>query len=65
MRSAAGVPPGSLVTTAPVIVNLAEARLGIPLHKWKLELALRAQDDQPRPDHGATGAAEAELSYNF
>jgi hypothetical protein len=56
---------GNVVTTAPVIVNLAEARLGIPLHKWKLELALRAQDDQPRPDHGATGAAEAELSYNF
>ena len=56
---------GNVVTTAPVIVNLAEARVGIPWHHWKLNLAARVQDDQPRPDHGATGAFEAALTYNF
>ena len=56
---------GNVVTTAPVIVNLAEARIGIPWHHWKLNLAARIQDDQPRPDRGATGAIEAAVTYNF
>jgi hypothetical protein len=56
---------GNVVTTAPVVVNIAEARVSIPLHNWKLDLAARIQDDQPRPDHGATGAFEAAVSYRF
>jgi hypothetical protein len=58
---------GNVVTTAPVIVNLAEARLAIPLWNMgmKLDLAARVQDDQPRPDKGATGAFEAALTASF
>jgi hypothetical protein len=56
---------GNVVTTAPVIVNLAEARVGIPFKGWKLDIAARVQDDQPRPDKGFTGALEAGLTVNF
>jgi hypothetical protein len=57
---------GNVVTTAPVIINLAEARVGIPiLDRLKLDIAARIQDDQPRPDHGATGALEAALTVAF
>ena len=57
---------GNVVTTAPVIINLAEARVGIPvLDHLKLDVAARIQDDQPRPDHGATGAIEAALTVAF
>lgn len=57
----------NVVTTAPVIVNMAEARVAIPIRHtgMKLDLAARVQDDQPRPDHGATGAFEASLTANF
>jgi hypothetical protein len=49
-----------------VIVNLAEARVGIPLmKKLKLDLAVRVQDNQPAPDHGGTGAFEMALTSNF
>ncbi|MBV8977250.1 MAG: hypothetical protein JO261_08860 [Alphaproteobacteria bacterium] len=56
---------GNVVTTAPVIVNLGEARVSIPFKPWHLDLAARIQDDQPRPDHGATGAFEARLTTTF
>lgn len=57
---------GNVVTTAPVIINLAEARIGIPvLSHLKLDLAARIQDDQPRPEHGGTGAVEAGLTVDF
>jgi hypothetical protein len=57
----------NVVTTAPVIVNMAEARVAIPIRHTglKLDIAARVQDDQPRPDHGATGALEASLTANF
>ncbi len=55
----------NVVTTAPVIVNLAEARVTIPLRGVKLDIAARVQDDQPRPARGATGAIEAGLTVNF
>jgi len=48
------------------VVNLGEARVGIPLIKnMKLDLAARIQDDQPRPAHGATGAFEGAVTVNF
>jgi hypothetical protein len=56
---------GNVVTTAPVIVNLAEARVDIPFHGMKLDVAGRVQDDQPRPDKGFTGAIEAGLTVGF
>jgi hypothetical protein len=57
---------GNVVTTAPVIINMAEARAGIPFpDHLKLDVAARIQDDQPRPDHGATGAVEAYLTVDF
>jgi hypothetical protein len=58
---------GNVVTTAPVIVNMVEAHVAIPLPHtaMKLDLAARVQDDQPRPDKGATGAFEAALTANF
>jgi hypothetical protein len=43
---------GNTVTSAPVRINMAEARVGLPWHSMKLDLALRLQDDQPRPRSG-------------
>jgi hypothetical protein len=57
---------GNVVTTAPVIVNIGEARVGIPLFKHlKLDLSGRIQDDQPRPARGATGAFEGAVTVDF
>jgi len=57
---------GNVVSTVPVIVNLAEARVGIPLLKnLKLDLAARVQDNQPFPQHGATGAGEMAVTLGF
>ncbi len=58
-------PSFNAVTTAPVRINLGEARVRIPLHNLTVELAGRLQDDQPRPDHGFLAAAEISLSYRF
>jgi hypothetical protein len=55
----------NFVTTAPVEINMAEARVTLPFHHWKLDLAGRLQDDQPRPDHGFKAAIEAAIVYNF
>ena len=59
------LPVPNIVTTAPVHINLAEARVKIPWRSLEIDLAARVQDDQPRPDHGFTGAAELALTYNF
>jgi hypothetical protein len=56
---------GNVVTTAPVIVNMGEARISIPFKGLKLDVAARLQDDQPRPDKGFTGAIEAALTADF
>jgi hypothetical protein len=37
---------------------MAEARVSFPLRRMMVDLAVRAQDDQPRPDHGFTAAVE-------
>lgn len=50
------------VTTAPVIANIAEARVSLPLPgAMKLDLSARLQDDQPRPDKGFAASVEAAL----
>ncbi len=47
------------VTIAPVLANIGEARVSLPLPGMKLDLAARLQDDRPRPDRGFTGSIEA------
>jgi hypothetical protein len=50
------------VTTAPMIANIADARVALPLPgAMKLDLSLRLQDDQPRPDKGFAASFEAAL----
>jgi hypothetical protein len=53
------------VTTAPVIVNMGEARVTLPMRGFKLDLAARLQDDQPRPQRGFLASFEAALTVNF
>lgn len=48
----------NVVTTAPVHINMVEARMIVPFRSADLELAFRAQDDQPRPESGAIAAVE-------
>jgi hypothetical protein len=50
------------VTTAPVHINLGEARVRFPWKGVQVELAGRLQDDQPRPWHGFEASIEASLS---
>jgi hypothetical protein len=56
---------GNVVTTAPVHINMAEARVTFPLREMTIALAGRLQDDQPRPMHGFQAALEAEVTYDF
>ncbi len=56
---------GNAVTTAPVHFNLVEARVSFPWRNWTFDLEARAQDDQPRPYHGFTGAVELATHYSF
>jgi hypothetical protein len=53
----------NVVTTAPVKINLGEARIKMPLSWATIELAGRLQDDQPRPDHGFEASVEAALTF--
>ncbi len=53
------------VTTAPVNINIGEARVRLPFGRLSLDIAARVQDDQPRPDHGYTAAVEAQLTYRL
>jgi len=64
---AAGVPPtsGNLVTTAPVVIDIGEARLKFPLKNLSIEAAVRLQDDQPRPNRGFAAAGELSVNYHL
>jgi len=54
------------VTTAPVIANIGEARVTLPLPgMMKLDVAARLQDDQPRPSKGFAASLEAALRIAF
>jgi hypothetical protein len=48
----------NVVTTAPVIANIGEARVSLPMPGFKIDLAARLQDDRPRPDKGFTASIE-------
>jgi hypothetical protein len=49
------------VTTSPVRINMVEGRMSFPFRRMMVDLAVRAQDDQPRPDRGFNVAAEIRL----
>jgi hypothetical protein len=60
---------GNVVTGAPVIVNVLEARIDYPLNvdvgQIHLSFAGRVQDDRPRPDQGWLASAEASIRFAF
>jgi hypothetical protein len=56
---------GNIVTIAPVRMNIGEARVSLPWNGFKLDLALRLQDDQPRPESGFEAAFESRLRADF
>lgn len=56
---------GNVVTTAPVHINMGEARVAVPFRDLDVVVAARLQDDQPRPYHGFQAAIEASLTYHF
>jgi hypothetical protein len=58
-------PAGNVVTSAPVAINLGEARFTLPLPWFVLDLALRLQDDQPRPDKGFAASVETGLRFSL
>jgi hypothetical protein len=41
-----------------MIANIGEARVSLPMPGFKVDLAARLQDDQPRPDKGFTASIE-------
>jgi hypothetical protein len=59
-------PGTNLISATPVLLNLAEARVSLPLplgggQGVTLDLAGRVQDDQPRPSHGFAAAVETAI----
>lgn len=60
---------GNVVTTAPVLVNMVQGRIGLPfqmgVHPVRFEVEGRLQDDQPRPDKGFLASIEAALRFNL
>ncbi|MBU6445643.1 MAG: hypothetical protein KGR48_17210, partial [Alphaproteobacteria bacterium] len=55
----------NVVTTAPVTINLGEARVSIP-HPWgTIDIAGRLQDDQPRPHRGFEASIETAVTINL
>lgn len=56
---------GNRVSTTPVAIDIGEARMKFPLKKLSVELAVRLQDDQPRPDHGFAAAGELSINYRL
>ena len=51
----------NIVSPVPVISIMAEARMSLPWQGWKIDLAGRLQDDQPRPHKGFAAGAEIAL----
>lgn len=49
------------VSPTPVLLNMGEARFTLPVAGFKIDLAGRVQDDQPRPNHGFLASVEMAL----
>ncbi len=58
-------PSGNRVTSAPVVIDIGEARVRFPIAHFLLDIAVRLQDDQPRPDRGFAAAGELALTYRL
>ncbi len=56
---------GNVVSSAPVTINMVQARASLPLELSErpihLDIEGRLQDDQPRPDHGRLATIEIAL----
>lgn len=59
----------NIISPTPVRLNLAEARVSLPLewtgNRMRLDLAGRLQDDQPRPSRGFAAGIEVALRMNL
>jgi hypothetical protein len=57
---------GNVVTTAPVVINLIQGRISMPLdlggQPLRLDIEGRYQDDRPRPDRGSLASIEIALT---
>jgi hypothetical protein len=55
----------NILTRVPLLLNMAEARVSLPFtlnnRTFKLDIAGRVQDDQPRPNSGFAAAIEVAL----
>jgi len=61
------LPPlsGNLVSAAPVTIDIGEARVHFPLKNLSVDVAVRLQSDQPRPDRGFAAAGELSINYRL
>lgn len=55
----------NVVSATPVVVNIGEAGIRMPLSWGTFDIKGRLQDDQPRPDRGFLAAIETVLTVNF
>ena len=55
----------NIITTAPVTINMGEARVKMALSWATIELAARLQDDQPRPDHGFAASIKSAITFRM
>ena len=53
------------LTSAPVTIDIGEARVSVPWTASKFDLAARVQDDQLRPGRGLAAAIEGSMSIEF
>jgi hypothetical protein len=53
------------VSAIPVTIDIGEARVHFPFDQLSVDLAVRLQDDQPRPDRGFAAAGEVALAYRL
>lgn len=58
-------PGTNIVSPVPVLLNMGEMRVTLPWRGFKLDLAGRLQDDQPRPHSGVAASIEAALRVNL
>ncbi|MDR3411375.1 MAG: capsule assembly Wzi family protein [Formivibrio sp.] len=54
-------PAANIVSQAPVTINIGGVAVTLPFKAINVGLALRFQDDQPRPDRGSQAAVEITL----
>jgi hypothetical protein len=65
MNSAVNASGANRVSAIPVTIDMGEARLHLPLEALAIDLAVRLQDDQPRPDKGFAVSGEVKFAYRL